>query len=50
MERTEKICVGSDIGYVSCDQDRVRIGFIGRGLEKILNAFSFVEGKMLSCS
>ena len=50
VERTEKICVGSGIGYISCDQDRVRVGFIRRGLEKVLNAFSFVQGKMLSCS
>ena len=38
------------VGYVSCDQDRVRVGFIQRGLEKILNVFSFVQGKMLCCS
>ena len=34
VERTEKICVGSGIGYVSCDQDRVRVGFIRRGWKK----------------
>ena len=48
LERTEKICVGLGNGYVSCDQDRVQVGFIRRGLEKVLNAFSFVQRKMLS--
>ena len=50
VERAEKICVGSGIGYISCDQDRVRVGFIRRGLEKVLNVVSFVQGKMPSCS
>ena len=34
MEQTDKICVGSGIGYVSYDQDRVPVEFIRRGLEK----------------
>ena len=38
------------VGYVSCDQYRVRVGFIRRGLEKVPTVFSFVQGKMLSWS
>ena len=50
VERTEKICVRSGFGYVSWDQDRVKVGFIRHGLDKVCNVFGFVQGKMLSCS
>ena len=42
VERTEKICVSSVIGYVSWDQDRVRVGFTRCWLDKDLNIFGFV--------
>ena len=37
VELKEKICVGFGIGYVICDQDRVRVELMLRGLEKVLN-------------
>ena len=50
MERTEKICVESDFGYINGDQDRVRVRFTWCGLDKVLNIFSVLEGNLLSCS
>ena len=49
MKRTEKICVGSGIWYVSWDQDRVRAGFPRCGLDKPLYICSFVKGNVPSC-
>ena len=51
VERTEKICVGSGIvGYISQDQDRLRVRFTRCGLEKLFNIFSFVKRNMTCCS
>ena len=47
VERREKVCVGSGIGYVSWDQDQVWVGFIQCGLDKVLNIFSFVIANRL---
>ena len=47
VERTEKVCVGSGIGYVSCDQDRIYPTLVGKSPQ----CFQlFFQGKMLSFS
>ena len=43
VERTEKICVGSGIGYIGQNQDQARVGCMIRcGLDILLNIFSFI--------
>ena len=46
VERAEKICVGSGIGYVSWNQKRVRVRFNRCGLAKLLNIFRLVWRNM----
>ena len=46
VERAEKICVGSGIGYVSWNQDRVWVGFTQCRLTKLFNILQLLWWNM----